>query len=66
MVVVFSAFSDYFSKHRGLAVGLMASGSGLGGLVIPKLLRYLFETYEFREALICYGRIVILLTTMLC
>lgn len=59
MVVVFSAFADYFSRHRGLAVGIMASGSGCGSLVVPKLLQYLFDEYPFREALICYGEISI-------
>lgn len=57
MVVVYTAFADYFSKHRALAVGIVAAGSGLGGLVIPLLINYLFSTYAFREALICYGEI---------
>ena len=56
MVVSFSAFADYFSVHRGLAVGTMASGSGLGSLVVPKLLSYLFDNYTFRNALIFYGK----------
>ncbi|XP_067948714.1 monocarboxylate transporter 9-like isoform X2 [Watersipora subatra] len=57
MVVVFSAFADYFSKHKGLAVGIMASGSGLGSLVVPQLFSYLFQIYTFRDALICYAMV---------
>ena len=56
MVVVYTAFADYFSKHRALAVGFVASGSGLGGLVIPQLITYLFKVLAYREALICYGK----------
>ena len=56
MVVVYTAFADYFSKHRALAVGFVASGSGLGGLVVPQLITYLFKALAYREALICYGK----------
>lgn len=56
MVVIFTAFASYFSKHKALAMGLVAAGSGLGGLVNPKLLQFLFDTLNYRDALISFGK----------
>ncbi|CAO3647405.1 unnamed protein product [Mucor hiemalis] len=34
-VAIMGVAPQWFTKHRGLALGLIASGSGIGGLVIP-------------------------------
>ncbi|KAL2835830.1 major facilitator superfamily domain-containing protein [Aspergillus pseudoustus] len=35
-----SCISHYFSRHRGLAIGLCAAGSSLGGLILPIALNH--------------------------
>lgn len=40
--------TSYFVKRRGLANGLCMSGSALGSIILPPVLRYLLETYGYR------------------
>jgi hypothetical protein len=42
----------YFSKYRNLAYGLALSGAGLGTIIYPLFLEYLFETYGQRGSLL--------------
>lgn len=49
-LVVLPAFATvphYFAKHRGLAMGLVVSGSSMGGVIWPIALRNLFEEVGF-------------------
>lgn len=39
--------STYFSKRRALAIGIMSSGTGTGGLVFPTIARQLLPTIGF-------------------
>ena len=39
---------DYFTEKRGLANGLCTSGSALGSVVLPPLLRALLNNYGYR------------------
>ncbi len=55
----------WFTRRRGLAMSLAASGAALGGLVIPPLLQFLIDTYEWRTALQIYGAGLVLLTAPL-
>lgn len=41
---------QYFEKRRGLANGLCTSGSALGSVLIPPLLRVLLSEYGYRYA----------------
>ena len=52
----------WFSRRRGLAMGLAASGSAIGGLLIPPLLQALIDSFEWRLALRIFGGFVFLLT----
>ncbi len=52
----------WFSRRRGMAIGLAASGSAMGGLVLPPLLQWLIDTYEWREALRIFAAIIFVLT----
>lgn len=52
----------WFSRRRGLAMSIAASGSAIGGLVIPPLLQLLIDTFEWRMALQIYGVGVFLVT----
>lgn len=40
--------TSYFVKLRGLANGLCISGSALGSIILPPVLRFLLETYGYR------------------
>ena len=40
--------TSYFVKYRGLANGLCISGSALGSIILPPVLRWLLETYGYR------------------
>lgn len=64
VVICFTSFAPYFLKHRALAVGIMASGSGLGGVVLPPLVTYLFENFPFRDAMILYCKYDIRIVTV--
>ncbi|TDL26423.1 MFS general substrate transporter [Rickenella mellea] len=45
----------YFDRHRGFAMGLILSGSGVGGLVIAPTLHYLIVRYGVRWCLRILG-----------
>lgn len=46
-VAVMGAAPQWFTKRRGLALGLIASGSGIGGLVIPFLMTGINSTLGY-------------------
>ena len=46
----------YFREKRGLAIGLVAVGSGIGTFTIPYILRGLFTLYDFSRAMLLYGK----------
>ncbi|XP_058814199.1 uncharacterized protein LOC131678155 [Topomyia yanbarensis] len=48
----FVALNHYFSQKRGQAVGLSMAGTALGMLIMPQLVRYLLEAYDFRGAVL--------------
>jgi MFS family permease len=43
--------SRWFTRRRGLAMGIAASGTALGGLIFPPLLQGLIDAFEWRVAL---------------
>ncbi|KAJ3539734.1 hypothetical protein NM208_g5370 [Fusarium decemcellulare] len=46
---------EWFVQRRGLAFGIMWSGTGTGGFVIPLVLQTLLEKYGFRTTLRTWG-----------
>ena len=42
---------QYFTTHRGIAVGIVASGASMGGVVFPFALNRLFQQVGFASAL---------------
>ena len=50
----------WFSKRRGLAMGLAAMGTSIGGFLFPPLLQFLIDSYEWRTAFRLLGTVVIL------
>lgn len=45
----------WFNKRRGLAMSISAAGAALGGLIMPPLLQYLFDSYSWSGALRLFG-----------
>uniref|UniRef100_A0A060TBD7 ARAD1D27170p n=1 Tax=Blastobotrys adeninivorans TaxID=409370 RepID=A0A060TBD7_BLAAD len=52
----------YFTKHRGIAMGAVFSGTGFGGLVMAPLARALISAMGFRWALRTLGFMSLVLT----
>lgn len=55
----------WFNRRRGLAIGISASGSALGGLLFPPLLQWLIDSYEWRTAYHLFALLILLLTVPL-
>jgi MFS family permease len=51
--------TSYFTKLRGLANGLCISGSALGSIFLPPLLRVLLDKYDYRGACLIMGGITL-------
>ncbi|XP_043069637.1 monocarboxylate transporter 12 [Drosophila bipectinata] len=51
--------TSYFAKLRGLANGLCISGSALGSIFLPPLLRWLLETYGYHGSCLIMGGITL-------
>lgn len=51
--------TSYFTKLRGLANGLCISGSALGSIFLPPILRFLLDTYDYRGACLIMGAITL-------
>jgi predicted MFS family arabinose efflux permease len=47
--------SNWFDRSRGLALSILACGSGLGGVVIPPFAQSLISHYGWREAYFLLG-----------
>ncbi len=57
------AVTDWFGKRRGLAMGIVMSGFGLGGLVMTPLSAFLISNFSWRSGyyMLGLGMIVVLL-----
>jgi MFS family permease len=53
-VVTMSAVAHWFDKNVGKALGVMASGFGAGGLMVPVIV-WLIEVFQWQGALIVLG-----------
>ena len=53
-LVLVTAVAKWFDKNVGLALGVMGSGVGVGGLMIP-LIVWLIDLYQWRPTLIILG-----------
>lgn len=51
--------TSYFVRLRGLANGLCISGSALGSIFLPPILRYLLENYGYRGACLIMGAVTL-------
>ena len=58
LLVSLTSFAPYFLKYRGLASGIIASGSGLGGGIFPLLSAFIFQEFHFQHAMLIFGRLL--------
>ncbi|MCD6571203.1 MAG: MFS transporter [Deltaproteobacteria bacterium] len=58
IIPVTMAISNWFDKKRGIAMGIVFTGTGLGGLVFNPLGNWLILTYGWRQAYITLGGIM--------
>src|SRR6202163_1500667 len=56
--------SHWFDRSRGLALSVLACGSGLGGVVVPPFAQYLIAHYGWREAYFLLGLSLLTVGTM--
>ena len=59
--VLISTVSKWFDKRRGFAIGIAASGPGVGTLVVPLLSAYLISNLGWRMSYIVLGLIALLI-----
>lgn len=55
----------WFIRRRGLAMGIAASGTAIGGLLIPPLLQGLIDFFEWRVAFRVFAGIILVLSAPL-
>lgn len=55
----------WFTRRRGLAMGIAASGSAIGGLLLPPLLQIMIDSFEWRMALRFFSGVIFLVTVPL-
>jgi MFS family permease len=57
-----SMVSGAFTKNRGLAIGLVSAGAGLGNFAVAPLVRWLISEYDWRTAMLLLGDLSWLVT----
>jgi MFS family permease len=57
-----SMVSKTFTTNRGLAIGLVSAGAGLGNFAIAPLVRWLISQYDWRTAMLLLGDLAWLTT----
>jgi MFS family permease len=57
-VVTMSTILRWFSRRRGIAIGIASSGGGLGIAFVAPLAAFLIESFEWRNAFMIMGVIV--------
>ena len=50
----------WFTSHRGFALALLLSGSGIGSILIPPLTEWMIQYHGWRSAFLLLGGIAIL------
>lgn len=57
--------SRWFVRHRGVAIGIAAVGTQIGGLTIPPVVAFLIEAFEWRFAIRALGLFVMVAVPLL-
>jgi MFS family permease len=62
MIPMLSSVPHWFTKNRTVMVGIIMSGGGVGGLIIPNLADWLIRTYDWRTAYLVLGAAFLVIT----
>lgn len=54
-VVLLSTTTRWFIKYRGMMIGIVKVGTGVGMLIMPLLITYFIGTYNWRTAFVILG-----------
>jgi len=61
LIPVAAVIPRWFAKRRGIAMGIVMSGFGLGGIIAPLLTQWLISDYGWRDAFIIIGLITLII-----
>jgi MFS family permease len=61
-VAVTVLLSRWFSKRRGLVIGIAIAGVAMGTIVYPKIIGLLLGAYDWRQALQVFGLVLLAIT----
>jgi MFS family permease len=61
LIPVAAIIPRWFVKRRGIAMGIVMSGFGLGGIIAPLLTQWLISAYGWRNAFIIIGLITLII-----
>jgi MFS family permease len=64
-VPVMSTIPRWFTKNRGLAVGIVVAGVGVGGIISPIMAQWLISNYGWRQAYFVLGIITLVVITVM-
>lgn len=64
LVPTTSTVAKWFAYQRGLAIGIVTTGIGLGQLLIPPLTSLLIEGWGWRTGYLVYGVAILLVVTL--
>jgi len=56
-VPIISTIPRWFTKKRGIAIGIAVAGFGLGGIIVPPLAQWLISAFGWRQAYFILGLI---------
>lgn len=62
---LYSTIPRWFEEKRGMAIGIIAAGYGLGAVVSPPLAQWLLSTYDWQWAFIILGLVTFLIVVPL-
>lgn len=51
-----TVYQPYFNQRKALYLGVTGAGAGAGTLLLPFVLRALFDNYSFSGAMLLYGK----------
>lgn len=65
IVPLTTLISNWFERHRGLAIGIVSAGSGAGQLALLPLMRYLIDRIGWRHTYLAFGVAILIVPTVL-
>ncbi len=60
-VPILSTIPRWFTKKRGIAIGITVAGIGVGGVISPPLAQWLISSYGWQQAYIVFGLITLVI-----